>query len=175
MALHVRHHRLIRFCALAVTVGALGYAATRARSRADITSEGLSKLTPATEELIRSIAVERPVVVHAFVSREVPREYVEIRLRLLNLLREQRRSVGELAEATGYSAANVSRHLALLAQHGVLARETQGTSVYYSIADPAIYRLCDLVCDNLARRFERTAPQRAAFAPARKTRPQRSR
>lgn len=97
------------------------------------------------------------------------------RLRLLNLLREQRRSVGELAEATGYSAANVSRHLALLAQHGVLARETQGTSVYYSIADPAIYRLCDLVCDNLARRFERTAPQRAAFAPARKTRPQRSR
>ncbi len=88
------------------------------------------------------------------------------RLRLLNLLRERRRSVGELAEATGYSAANVSRHLALLAQHGVLARQTEGTSVFYSIADPAIYQLCDLVCDNLARRFERTAAQRAAFAPA---------
>jgi DNA-binding transcriptional ArsR family regulator len=92
------------------------------------------------------------------------------RLRLLNLLRRDRRSVGELAEATGYSPANVSRHLALLAQHGVLARETEGTSVYYSIADPAIYDLCDLVCDNLARRFERTAAQRAAFAPARKRR-----
>ena len=38
------------------------------------------------------------------------------RLRLLNLLRGSERSVGELAEATGYSAANVSRHLALLAQ-----------------------------------------------------------
>jgi DNA-binding transcriptional ArsR family regulator len=97
------------------------------------------------------------------------------RLRLLNLLRERRRSVGELAEATGYSTANVSRHLALLAQHGVLARESEGTSVYYSIADPAIYQLCDLVCDNLARRFERTAAQRAAFAPARKTRAPRSR
>lgn len=97
------------------------------------------------------------------------------RLRLLNLLRERRRSVGELAEATGYSTANVSRHLALLAQHGVLARESEGTSVFYSIADPAIYRLCDLVCDNLARRFERTAAQRAAFAPARKTRAARSR
>lgn len=95
MALHVRHHRLIRFCALAVTVGSLGYAATRARSRADITSEGLSKLTPATEDLIRSIAVERPVVVHAFVSREVPREYVEIRLRLLNLLREMEAQGGQ--------------------------------------------------------------------------------
>lgn len=87
------------------------------------------------------------------------------RLRLLNLLRSSERSVGELAEATGYSAANVSRHLALLAQHGLLAREVRGTSVFYAIADPAVYELCNLVCDNLARRFERTAPQRAAFAP----------
>ncbi len=86
------------------------------------------------------------------------------RLRLLNLLRGGERSVGELAEATGYSAANVSRHLALLAQHGLLAREVRGTSVFYAIADPAVYELCNLVCDNLARRFERTAPQRAAFA-----------
>ena len=91
------------------------------------------------------------------------------RLRLLNLLRVKTHSVGELAEATGYSPANVSRHLALLAQHGVLARETKGTSVYYSIADPAVYELCNLVCGNLARRFERTAAQRAAFAaPARR-------
>lgn len=97
------------------------------------------------------------------------------RLRLLNLLRNHKRNVGELAEATGYSPANVSRHLAMMAQHGLLARETQGTSVYYSIADPAIYELCNLVCDNLARRFERTAPQRSAFAPARKTRTARVR
>ena len=38
------------------------------------------------------------------------------RLHLLNLLREQERNVGELAELSGYSAANVSRHLALLSQ-----------------------------------------------------------
>jgi len=99
------------------------------------------------------------------------------RLRLLNLLRADSHSVGELAEATGYSAANVSRHLALLAQHGLLARETRGTSVYYTIADPAVYDLCSLVCDNLARRFERTAPQRDAFAPstARRTRSAKTR
>jgi DNA-binding transcriptional ArsR family regulator len=88
------------------------------------------------------------------------------RLHILNLLRHEERSVGELAAATGHSVANVSRHLALLAQHGLLARESRGTSVYYRIADPAIYELCNLVCDNLARRFERTAPQREAFAPA---------
>jgi DNA-binding transcriptional ArsR family regulator len=97
------------------------------------------------------------------------------RLRLLNLLRDSERSVGELAEATGYSAANVSRHLALLAQHGLLAREVRGTSVFYAIADPAVYELCNLVCDNLARRFERTAPQRAAFAAAPRRRAARER
>jgi DNA-binding transcriptional ArsR family regulator len=92
------------------------------------------------------------------------------RLRLLNLLRDSGLSVGQLAEATGYSTANVSRHLALLAQHGVLVREVRGTSVYYAIADPAVYELCNLVCDNLARRFERTATQRAAFAPSKRRR-----
>jgi DNA-binding transcriptional ArsR family regulator len=88
------------------------------------------------------------------------------RLQILNLLRREEKSVGELAAATGYSAANVSRHLALMAQHGLLARESRGTSVYYRIADPAIYELCNLVCDNLARRFDSTSAQRAAFAPA---------
>ncbi len=90
-----------------------------------------------------------------------------VRLHLLNLLREGERSVGELAEATACSAANASRHLALLAQQGLLSREVRGTSVFYAIADPAVYELCNLVCDNLARRFERTAPQRAAFASSR--------
>ena len=88
------------------------------------------------------------------------------RLRILNLLRDGPHTVGELAESTGYSTANVSRHLALLAQRGLLAREAQGTSVYYRIADPAIYQLCNLVCDNLVRSFENTAAQRAAFTPA---------
>jgi DNA-binding transcriptional ArsR family regulator len=86
------------------------------------------------------------------------------RLQLLNLLRESERNVGELAELTGYSAANVSRHLALLTKHGLLAREARGNSAYYRIADASIYALCDLVCDSIARRIERTAHERAAFA-----------
>jgi DNA-binding transcriptional ArsR family regulator len=86
------------------------------------------------------------------------------RLQLLNLLREQERNVGELAELTGYSAANVSRHLSLLTQHGLLAREPRGNSAYYRIADASIYALCDLVCDNIARRIDRTAHERAPFA-----------
>ncbi len=85
------------------------------------------------------------------------------RLQILNLLRQQERSVGELAQLCGHSSANVSRHLALLTQRGLVARESRGNSAIYSIADKSVYALCDLVCGSIARQFERTAQERAAF------------
>lgn len=85
------------------------------------------------------------------------------RLRILNLLRQQERSVGELAQLCACTAANVSRHLSLLTQHGLVARESRGTSAIYSITDPSVYALCDLVCGNMARQFARKAAERAAF------------
>jgi DNA-binding transcriptional ArsR family regulator len=88
------------------------------------------------------------------------------RLTLLNLLRGGERSVGELAAETGFTIANVSRHLALLAQRGLVLREGRGTSVYYRIADESVYALCDLVCGNIAQQFERQARGRELFAPA---------
>jgi len=85
------------------------------------------------------------------------------RLQILNLLRQQERSVGELAQLCGYSSANISRHLALLTQRGLVARESRGTSAIYSIADASVYALCDLVCGSIARQLERTAQGRSAF------------
>jgi DNA-binding transcriptional ArsR family regulator len=88
------------------------------------------------------------------------------RLKILNLLRDRPHNVGELAHLTGYSAANVSRHLAQMAQHGIVARESRGTSAFYRIADDSIYALCDLVCGNISRRHEQAAPTRALMAAA---------
>jgi DNA-binding transcriptional ArsR family regulator len=79
------------------------------------------------------------------------------RLRILNLLREAEHNVGELADACGYTAANMSRHLAVLMQQGFVKREGRGTSVYYQIADPTIYTLCDLVCDRISRQHQEQA------------------
>jgi DNA-binding transcriptional ArsR family regulator len=86
------------------------------------------------------------------------------RLQILNLLRQDERSVGELAQLCGFSAANVSRHLSLLTQHGLVKREPRGNSAIYSIADTAVYALCDLVCGSIARRYEKLAAGQAAFA-----------
>jgi DNA-binding transcriptional ArsR family regulator len=85
------------------------------------------------------------------------------RLQILNLLREGERSVGELAQLCGSSSANVSRHLAMLTQHGLVDRESRGNSVYYRISDESVYELCDVVCGNIARQFERMDQNRAAF------------
>ena len=57
------------------------------------------------------------------------------RLQILNLLRDGELNVGELAAACGYTSANISRHLAYLTRHGLVERESRGTSVYYRIAD----------------------------------------
>jgi DNA-binding transcriptional ArsR family regulator len=92
------------------------------------------------------------------------------RLRILNLLRDGEQNVGDLAQQCGFTAANVSRHLAMLTRHGLVVRESRGTSVYYRIADPSVFALCDLVCGNVARKLERSALESAAFAPAPKRR-----
>ena len=87
------------------------------------------------------------------------------RLKILNLLREHERNVGDLAQLSGYSAANVSRHLSYLAQHGMVERESRGVSVFYRVSDTSIYDLCDLVCGNIARRYEQASSDRAVFTP----------
>lgn len=90
------------------------------------------------------------------------------RLHILSVLEENELSVGEIAEAVDSSVANVSRHLAQMAQRGLVARSQEGSSVLYRIADPAVQQLCDLVCNSIARRFEQTAEARAAFEVNRK-------
>ncbi len=85
------------------------------------------------------------------------------RLHILNWLRQGERKVGELAQLCGFTAANISRHLAVLMQQGLVAREGRGTSVYYRIADESVYALCDLVCGNIARRLDRAVASRKAF------------
>src|SRR5664279_38161 len=86
------------------------------------------------------------------------------RLQILNLLRSGERNVGELADLCGYTSANISRHLTHLTRHGLVARDSRGTSVYYRIADESVYALCDLVCGNIARQHERAAHDRRAVS-----------
>ena len=72
-----------------------------------------------------------------------------MRVRILDLLRDQELSVSALAEELGAGQQNVSKHLAVLVESGMLARRKQGTHVYYRIADEGVFALCEQICGSL--------------------------
>ena len=72
------------------------------------------------------------------------------RLKLLFALRGGEMNVGELTEHSGCSQANVSKHMTQLTKAGFVLRESRGNSVYYRVADPDIYALCDMVSGKIA-------------------------
>jgi ArsR family transcriptional regulator len=74
-----------------------------------------------------------------------------MRLRLLQLLFAGEKNVTTLVELTGGTQANVSRHLQTLTEARLLKRRKDGLQVFYSVADPTIFKLCELVCGSLEK------------------------
>lgn len=71
------------------------------------------------------------------------------RISLLDRLRDGSATVGELVESVGGSQQNISKHLGVLHQAGIVSREKEGTSVRYAIADASVFELCELVCGGI--------------------------
>ena len=74
-----------------------------------------------------------------------------MRIRLLDRLRDGEATVGELQTALDASQQNVSKHLNVLRQAGLVSRTKRGTSASYAIADPDVFELCEQVCGGLRR------------------------
>ncbi len=88
------------------------------------------------------------------------------RIRLLDRLRDGEESVQELAEGLATTQQNVSKHLALLADAGILVRRKERTHVYYRIADDGVLALCEQVCGSLENRLRSLAALVDGFAPS---------
>ena len=76
-----------------------------------------------------------------------------MRIRILDRLRDGDATVAELTESLGTSQQNVSKHLGVLHQAGILSRRKDGTSTLYAIADESVLALCEQVCGGLQRQF----------------------
>jgi DNA-binding transcriptional ArsR family regulator len=74
-----------------------------------------------------------------------------MRIKLLDRLRDGAATVHELTEALGASQQNVSKHLGVLLQAGMVSRTKHGTSARYAIADPDVFTLCEQVCGGIRR------------------------
>ena len=72
------------------------------------------------------------------------------RLRILRVLCEGERSVGDIVDETGASQSNVSQHLAMLYRHRVVARRREGSQIHYRVANDMVVELCRTVCTQFA-------------------------
>jgi len=74
-----------------------------------------------------------------------------LRIRLVERLMEGEATVQELVAASGGGQQNVSKHLGVLLNAGVVGRRKEGTFVYYRIVDDVVFSLCEQVCASLER------------------------
>ena len=77
------------------------------------------------------------------------------RLRLLQELEGGEKTVGELVSALDGNQPNVSKHLQMLHDGGLVSRRRVGTSILYEISDPMVFKLCELVCRSAAQKSQR--------------------
>jgi ArsR family transcriptional regulator len=67
------------------------------------------------------------------------------RLQILNLLKWGELSVGAMVQSLGVPKANLSQHLSLMRQKGILVTRRQGTTIYYRLATPDITQACEIM------------------------------
>lgn len=77
-----------------------------------------------------------------------------MRIRLLDRLRDGEATVQELTEALGASQQNVSKHLQVLLEAGIVGRRKEGNRAFYTVADEGVFALCEHVCGSVRRQLD---------------------
>lgn len=79
-------HFLVRAVCIGVVLISATAVLANINVRSDLTTERLFTLTKVTRDLVGELDDKRPVTIQAFISRDVPREYVPVRTELVGLL-----------------------------------------------------------------------------------------
>jgi DNA-binding transcriptional ArsR family regulator len=91
-----------------------------------------------------------------------------MRLKILERLFRSAASVGEILDTVGGTQANVSKHLAVLRAGRLVGGRKEGNRTVYSISDPALERLCAVVCEAVSREARAEAKAVAPSPPSRR-------
>ncbi|HVA38404.1 MAG TPA: metalloregulator ArsR/SmtB family transcription factor [Candidatus Dormibacteraeota bacterium] len=75
------------------------------------------------------------------------------RIRILDALREGQLTVGDLQQRLSAEQSTVSQHLAALRAKDLVQARREGTSVWYTVADPAIWQLLEIARDIYERQL----------------------
>jgi len=82
------------------------------------------------------------------------------RLKILHAICEDERSVSAIVADIGATQTNVSRHLSLMLNAGIVERRREGNTVYYRMADREFVEICRRMCERIASRLDTQAPLR---------------
>jgi ArsR family transcriptional regulator len=67
-----------------------------------------------------------------------------LRISILDALREGELTVNEISQRFAVEPANASQQLAVLRNKNILTARKEGSNVYYSVTDPAVFELLDV-------------------------------
>lgn len=84
------------------------------------------------------------------------------RIEILNVLKNEEKTVTELVNALGASKANVSQHLAVMRHKGILTTRRDGVNIFYRVANPKVIEACALMKEVLFE--QQTARKKAVGA-----------
>ena len=79
------------------------------------------------------------------------------RIRILDLLRDGEKSVGELTKRVHLAQPTVSKHLIVMRDRAVLLSRREGATVYYRLANPKVIQAFDLIREALVESLRRGA------------------
>ncbi len=77
-----------------------------------------------------------------------------MRLKILHTLGDEEMNVTDLVSTTGAGQANISKHLGILLNAGIVSRRKEGLNSIYRVSDETIFELCDVVCSRLKKQLE---------------------
>ena len=76
------------------------------------------------------------------------------RLEIINILRDEEHTASQLLKKIDISKANLSQHMAILIQKGVVISRREGINVFYHLSDERITKACDLMREVLIKQLE---------------------
>lgn len=90
------------------------------------------------------------------------------RIEILNALRRGEKTVGELSAALRVRQPNISQHLAVLRQRGVVTTRKDGVNIYYGVSNPKITQACELMKQVLVAQLKEGVELTRLTSPARR-------
>ena len=76
------------------------------------------------------------------------------RLEIIHALKDGEKTVTELVNILGIPKANVSQHLSILKNKGILKSRREGVNIFYSIANPKVIQACNLMREVLTEQLK---------------------